>query len=149
MAMLTAVYPWIKAFHILAVIAWMAAVLYLPRLYMYHMQSGAADSVSHELFVVMERRLLQIIATPAMLMVWLFGLAMMMIPGLVDWSAFWPWGKAAGIVAMTWFHFWLAARRKELAEGRCSVSANRFRMMNEIPTVLAVIIVIFVVVKPF
>lgn len=147
--MLTSVYPWIKAFHILAVIAWMAAILYLPRLYMYHVRSGGAESVSHDLFMVMERRLLQIIATPAMLAVWLFGLALMMTPGLVDWSSIWPWGKAVGILGMTWFHFWLAARRRELADGSCAVSAGRFRLMNEVPAVLAVIIVILVVVKPF
>ena len=149
MSLLAIAYPWIKAFHILAVIAWMAAILYLPRLFMYHMRSGGAESVSHDLFVVMERRLLQIIATPAMLAAWLFGLAMAMTPGLVDWSAVWPWGKAAGIVALTWFHFWLAFRRRELVDGSCSVSAVHFRMMNEVPTALAVIIVILVVVKPF
>ncbi len=144
-----ALYPWLKAVHVILVIAWMAALLYLPRLFHYHQREAAANRDVQDLFVTMERRLLQIIATPAMLGSWAFGLLLVSTPGVVDWSAGWPWLKAAAILAMSWFHFWLAGRRRELAAGICQVSANRFRLMNEIPSILVVIIVIMVIARPF
>lgn len=147
MEILTLIQPWLKAAHIISMVAWMAAIFYLPRLFAYHVKTGGINSVSHEVFVVMERRLLQIIATPAMLLTWLFGLAL--VHGVVDWTAVWPWVKFIGIIVMTWFHFWLAGRRKLLMAGNCPTSERAFRIMNELPTVLMIIIVLMVVVKPF
>ncbi len=142
-------YPWLKAVHVIFVVAWMAALLYLPRLFYYHQRETAANRDIQDLFVTMETRLLQIIATPAMLGSWVFGLLLAMTPGVVEWGVGWPWLKAAAILAMSWFHFWLAGRRRELAAGECLVSANRFRLMNEIPSILVVVIVVMVIVRPF
>ena len=149
MKIIAELYPWLKAAHIISVIAWMAAVFYLPRLFAYHAGTGGIRSPSHETFVVMERRLLQIIATPAMLLTWLFGLMLLMTPGIVGWHEIWPWAKAFGVLAMTLFHFWLARQRRTLITGECAVSEKRFRAMNEIPTALVILIVIMVVVRPF
>lgn len=147
--MFITLYPWLKALHIISVIAWMAAIFYLPRLFAYHVSTGGASSASHEVFSTMEKRLLQIIATPAMLLTWIFGLFLVMVPGIVDWQSVWPWVKAASILIITWFHFWLAGRRRELLSGNCRFSARSFRMMNEVPTVLVIVIVIMVIVRPF
>lgn len=147
--MMIVLYPWLKALHIISMVAWMAALFYLPRLYSYHVSSGGRESNSHDIFSVMERRLLQIIATPAMLLTWIFGLLLLWVPGIIDWQAFWPWLKLAAILAMTWFQFWLAARRRELLNGDCRLSAKMFRRMNEVPTVLLIVIVIMVIVRPF
>ena len=149
MAFLEAWYPWIKAFHIASVIAWMAALFYLPRLFAYHVSDAGRSPDTEELFGIMERRLLRIIATPAMLAAWCFGILLTLIPGIVNWSSGWPWIKAFAILAMTWFHFWLAGRRRELATGTCRIRSRTFRIMNEVPTVLMLVIVLFVVVKPF
>ncbi len=149
MHFLAAAYPWIKAAHIVSVIAWMAAIFYLPRLFAYHAGTGGTESASHEVFTVMEGRLLRIIATPAMALTWLFGLMLLMIPGTADWSDFWPWIKAVSVLAMSGFHFWLAGKRRELLAGTCNVTERRFRLMNEAPTVLMVVIIVMVIVRPF
>ena len=143
------IHPWLKALHVISVIAWMAALLYLPRLYHYHQLENAAGRDVQQLFTTMESRLLRIIGTPAMMAAWGFGLLLVSVPGLVDWGEVWPWVKLAGILAMTWFHFWLAGRRRELERGECTISARRFKLLNEIPSVLIVVIVIMVIVRPF
>jgi putative membrane protein len=84
---------------------------------------------------------------PAMIASWLFGLALVFTPGVVAWGMLWPWSKGAAVLAMSWFHFWLGARRKELLAGTNRLSGRQFRMMNEVPTLLMVIIVISVIVK--
>lgn len=140
-------YPWIKAFHIMAVIAWMAGLFYLPRLFVHHVEQTTPDSSQAETFAMMERKLLRAIMNPAMIATWLAGLALVFTPGIVDWSMVWPWTKAAAVLAMTWFHHWLGRRRKELAAGTFSRSGRTFRMMNEVPTVLMIVIVLSVVVK--
>ena len=147
--MIIVLYPWLKALHIISMVAWMAALFYLPRLYSYHVSSGGRESNSHDIFSVMERRLLRIIATPAMLLTWIFGFLLLWVPGIIDWQAFWPWVKLVAILAMTWFHMWLAGRRRELLNGDCRLSAKMFRRMNEVPTVLLIVIVIMVIVRPF
>lgn len=139
-------YPWTKALHIMAVIAWMAGLFYLPRLFVYHAEKGEVAELSAT-FEVMERRLLRAIMNPAMIATWLFGLALVFTPGLVDWTAVWPWTKGAAVLAMTWFHHWLGRRRKAFAEGNNHLSGRHYRMMNEVPTVLMIIIVISVVVR--
>jgi protoporphyrinogen IX oxidase len=140
-------YLWTKALHIIAVIAWMAGLFYLPRLFVYHAERGASVPVLSDTLDVMERRLLKAIMNPAMIATWIFGLLLVMTPGIVDWSAVWPWAKAGSVVGMTWFHIWLGARRKDFAAGRNTVTGRHYRMMNEVPTVLLVVIVLSVVVK--
>jgi protoporphyrinogen IX oxidase len=140
-------YLWTKALHIIAVIAWMAGLFYLPRLFVYHAERGASVPILSDTLDVMERRLLKAIMNPAMIATWIFGLLLVMTPGIVDWSAVWPWAKAGSVVGMTWFHIWLGARRKDFAAGRNTVTGRHYRMMNEVPTVLLVVIVLSVVVK--
>jgi putative membrane protein len=99
------------------------------------------------MFQTMERRLLRAIMNPAMISAWIFGLALVATPGVVDWSAAWSWIKAASVLSMTGFHGWLALRRKDFALGRNSRSGRTYRMMNEVPTVLMVVIVFAVITR--
>ena len=142
-------YPWVKAFHVVSVIAWMAGLFYLPRLFVYHAEKVGQTGETHALFQTMERKLLQVIMTPAMISTWVFGLLLIATPGIVDWSEIWPWTKALGVLAMTWFHIWCGLRRKEFVAGTSELTGRKFRIMNEVPTVLVVIIVVSVVVRPF
>ncbi len=146
-AILSDLYPWTKSLHIVSVIAWMAGLFYLPRLFVYHAEAAHAGDSRDEIFQVMERRLLRAIMNPSMVATWLFGLALVLTPGIVDWSSVWPWTKAASVLAMTWFHQWLGQRRKEFVTGNCAVSGRTFRMMNEVPTLLLIVIVFSVVLK--
>jgi putative membrane protein len=143
---LAGAYPWIKALHVIAVIAWMAGLFYLPRLFVYHAERGA-DAGTDALLQVMEVRLLRAIMNPAMVATWVFGLGLVMTPGIVDWSEIWPWTKAASVLGMTWFHHWLGLRRKDFAAGQNVLAGRRYRMMNEVPTLLMVVIVLSVIVK--
>lgn len=145
--LLAAVYPWTTALHVVAVIAWMAGLFYLPRLFVYHVEAVAAGSATDALFQTMERKLYGVIMNPAMAATWLFGLALVFTPGVVDWAASWPWVKAAGVLAMTGFHLWLGRRRRDFAAGTNRLSGRRYRMMNEVPTLLMVAIVVAVVVR--
>lgn len=147
--LLIAAYPWVKALHVISVIAWMAGLFYLPRLFVYHVERVGSGNPTDALFQTMELRLLRVIMNPAMIATWLFGLILAFTPGIVDWSAVWPWSKAAGILGMTWFHHWLGRRRKEFLTGGSPVSGRSFRLMNEVPTVLLVLIVVSVIVRPF
>ena len=144
---LTSVYPWTKAFHVISVIAWMAGIFYLPRLFVYHAEAVEPGSETDRLFQRMEQRLLRLIMNPAMSATWVFGLALVFTPGIVDWSSVWPWTKAAGVLGMSWFHQWLGYRCKEFAAGTNSRGGRRYRLMNEVPTVLLALIVISVIVK--
>ena len=140
-------YPWTKSLHIISVIAWMAGLFYLPRLFVYHVEKGNEIDGLPPLFEVMERRLLRAIMNPAMIATWVFGLALVFTPGIVDWSFFWPWTKAASVLGMTWFHHWLGLRRKDFMSGQNTVTSRQYRMMNEVPTVLMVVIVFSVIFK--
>ena len=128
-------------------ITWMAGLFYLPRLYVYHAEKVDAGSETDRLFKTMEYRLLRIIMNPAMVATWVFGLALVFSPGIVDWGSIWPWTKAAAVLAMTWFHHWLGYRRKDFVSGSNSRSGKTYRLMNEVPTVLMVVIVLSVIVK--
>jgi len=128
-------------------ITWMAGLFYLPRLYVYHAEKVDAGSETDRLFKTMEYRLLRIIMNPAMVATWVFGLALVFTPGIVDWGSIWPWTKAAAVLAMTWFHHWLGYRRKDFVSGSNSRSGKTYRLMNEVPTVLMVVIVLSVIVK--
>lgn len=147
--LLSSLYPWIKSFHIMSVLAWMAGLFYLPRLFVYHVEQVEPGSATDAMFQTMERKLLRQIMNPAMVSTWVFGLALVLTPGIVDCSAVWPWTKAAAILGMTWFHHWLGLRRKDFAAGRNLRTGRTYRMMNEVPTLLMVVIVISVVVRPF
>jgi putative membrane protein len=144
---LSLAYPWIKAFHIMAVIAWMAGLFYLPRLFVYHAEQVGQSGKTHDLFQTMELKLLRVIMNPAMIATWVLGLCLVATPGIVDWSSLWPWLKMVGVIAMTAFHMWLAARRRAFASGEDRLTGRHYRMMNEVPTVLMVLIVLSVVVK--
>ena len=145
--LLVALYPWTKSLHVISVVAWMAGIFYLPRLFVYHAEVVGSAGPTHELFGTMEERLLRVIMTPAMLATWAFGLVLVATPGAVDWGLVWPWTKAAAVLAMTWFHMWCAARRREFAAGDNARTGRTYRMMNEVPTLLLVVIVVSVIVK--
>ena len=140
-------YPWIKAFHVISVIAWMAGLFYLPRLFVYHVEETEPGSATDLLFQRMERKLLRVIMNPAMTAAWVFGLALVFTPGVVNWAEVWPWTKAAAVLGMTWFHHWLGRRRKDFVAGTNQLSGRRYRMVNEVPTVFLVMIVLSVIVK--
>tara|TARA_R110002033_G_scaffold73519_1_gene124839 strand:- start:40 stop:489 length:450 start_codon:yes stop_codon:yes gene_type:complete len=145
--LLVLVYPWTKAFHIMAVISWMAALFYLPRLLVHHTEQVGLHGRTHELFSMMEFKLATVIMRPAMIATWIFGLTLVFTPGIVDWAAWWPWTKGISVIAMTAFHEWLYARVRDFASGSNKVTGRQFRIMNEVPTVLMIIIVLSVVVK--
>jgi putative membrane protein len=127
----------------------MAGLFYLPRLFVYHVEQVGHGGPTDEMFQVMERRLLRAIMNPSMVAAWVFGLMLVFTPGIVDWSAVWPWTKAASIVAMTWFHHWLGRRRKEFLAGPSPWTGRQFRLMNEVPTLLMLVIVFSVIARPF
>ncbi len=146
-SVLLAWYAWIKAAHVISVVAWMAGLFYLPRLFVYHAEQVEPGSPTDAMFQTMERRLLRGIIGPASIAVWVFGLCLVFTPGIVDWGQIWPWTKAASVLMLTWFQHWLGWRRKDFVAGANRVSGRTFRMMNEVPTVLLVVIVSSVIVK--
>ena len=139
-------YPWIKALHIISAIAWMAGMLYLPRLYVYHAGAARGSELS-ETFKTMERRLLRAIINPAMIATWVFGLAMAHIGDL--WDQGWFHAKLALLVAMQLVHAAYARWRRHFAADANRHPARIYRIANEIPTVLMIAIVVLAVVKPF
>ena len=149
MEFLIDLYPWTKSLHVISVIAWMAGIFYLPRLFVYHTEQVQTGSETDEMFQVMERRLLRAIMNPAMVATWVFGLALVFTPGVIDWAAVWPWTKAVSVLAMTWFHHWLSKRRKDFMSGENHVTGRQYRMMNEVPTLLLIIIVVSVIARPW
>ncbi len=146
--LLTDIYPWIKALHIISVIAWMAGLLYLPRLFVYHADAPAASERS-ETFKVMERRLLRAIMNPAMIAAFLFGGLLLATPGVLAGGGAWWHAKLALVLLLAVVHMMMGAWRKAFEEDRNQKSAKFFRIANEVPTVLMIGIVIFVIVKPF
>ena len=139
-------YEWIKALHIIAVISWMAGMLYLPRLFVYHCGT-AAGSKQSETFKVMERRLLRAIINPAMVVTWLAGL-------YLAWSGHWfssgwLYGKLVLVIILSGVHGLFSRCVKDFASDRNTRSEKFYRIINEVPTVLMISIVILVVVKPF
>jgi len=144
---LSDIYLYVKWLHIVSVISWMAGLLYLPRLYVYHVEM--AEGQSAQMLEIMERRLLRAIMGPAMIATWIFGTLLLLTPGIVDFGQAWVWIKLASVLGMTWFHHWLGKRRKDFLDGTNSVSGRGYRLMNEVPTVLMLVIVAMVVIKPF
>jgi protoporphyrinogen IX oxidase len=139
-------YQWLLAFHIIAVIAWMAGMLYLPRLFVYHCDADPG-SMQSETFKVMERRLLKAIINPAMILTWVLGLWLAYQGGWF--VAHWLHLKLALVLCMMGVHGILSKYVREFAADKRRKSAKFFRILNEIPTVLMILIVILVVVKPF
>jgi len=139
-------YLWIKAVHVVAIISWMAGLLYLPRLFIYHCDAKAGTAQS-ETFKVMERRLLSIIMTPAMLVSWLLGLWLGWTSGVL--LSGWFLAKLACVVALTATHGYLARAVKAFAADANDKPPRHWRIVNEVPTLLMVGIVILVIVKPF
>ena len=143
-------YEWIKAFHIIAVIAWMAGMLYLPRLFVYHC-AAEKGSVQSETFKVMERRLLRAIVNPAMIATWVFGLWLAWLgpDSRYGWFASgWLWAKIILVLGLSAVHGLLARWRKDFAQDRNRHSQKFYRVINEVPTVLMILIVLLVVLKP-
>ena len=144
-------YEWTKAFHIIAVIAWMAGMLYLPRLFVYHC-AAEKGSVQSETFKVMERRLLRAIINPAMIATWVLGLWLAWLgpDSRYGWFASgWLWAKIILVLALSAVHGLLARWRKDFARDRNRHSQKFYRIINEVPTVMMILIVLLVVLKPF
>ena len=142
-------YPWIKTLHIISVISWMAGLLYLPRLFVNHVEYAQVGSETSEIFKGMEERLMRIIMMPAMIATWIFGLILAFTPGVVNWTDIYPWIKAVLVIGMTFFHLWLVKVRNEFAIDKNKRSSKSYRFANEVPTLMMILIVILIVVKPF
>jgi protoporphyrinogen IX oxidase len=145
---MSAAYPWVKGLHIIAVIAWMAGLLYLPRLYVYHAEAPPGSNRA-TMLATMERRLLRGIMLPAVVMTYVFGLALAGTPGAVDWHRGWIWVKLALVVLLTGFHIMLARWHRAFASGEYPHTAKFYRFLNELPTIAMIVIVLLVVVRPF
>ncbi|MDX2113941.1 MAG: protoporphyrinogen oxidase HemJ [Alphaproteobacteria bacterium] len=147
--MLDSLYLWVKAFHIIAVLSWMAGMLYLPRLFVYHSQVAVGSEAS-ELFKVMERKLLRFIINPAMIVAWIFGVWLIVItkagaPGM----GYWMHAKIALLIGMQIAHAMMSRYRKAFFRDERPKSETYFRWFNEVPTILMIGIVLLVVLKPF
>jgi len=139
-------YLWIKAFHVIAVIAWMAGMLYLPRLFVYHCETPKG-SIQSETFKIMERRLLKAIINPAMIVTWVLGLYMAWDGGW--YKSGWLHGKLLLVLILSGLHGVYVRRLKEFAADKNNRPARYYRILNEVPTVLMIGIVVLVIVKPF
>ena len=140
-------YEWVKALHVISIIAWMAGLLYLPRLFVYHCEVAAGSDTS-ERFKVMERRLLRAIMNPAMIAAYVFGIAMIVLTP--EWmKQGWLHAKLLFVLLLTASHMMMARWRREFAEDRNTRPQRFYRIANEVPTLLMIGIVIFVIVKPF
>ena len=139
-------YEWVKAFHVIAVISWMAGMLYLPRLFLYHCKAEAGSQRS-ETFKVMERRLLRVIINPAMLLTWVLGLTLVWLGG---WhTAGWMHAKFALVIVLSAVHGLFVRYWRDFEADRNTRSEKFYRIINEVPTILMIGIVILVIVKPF
>jgi len=146
--LLLALFPWLKAIHVIAVISWMAGLLYLPRLFVYHTEAEPGSRQS-ETFKVMEAKLTGIIMKPAMITTVAFGLAMLAVPGYLAGAGWWIWLKIVLVVGLLGVHWFLLKCRDAFAEDRNERPQKFFRVINEVPTLLMIGIVILVVVRPF
>ncbi len=131
----------------MAVISWMAGLFYLPRVMVYHVERAETGEVLDVTFQIMESKLLRVIMNPAMIATWFFGGLLVVTPGIVDWAMVWPWLKGGSVLIMTWFHHWLSLRRKDFEMGQNSLTGRQYRLMNEVPTILMIVIVLSVIIK--
>lgn len=141
------IYPYVLSFHIMAVMSWMAGLFYLPRLFVYHAERAKAGDQLDETLKIMEYKLQRYIMGPASIATWIAGLTLVFTPGIVDWTSLWPYTKAMAVIAMTGFDHWLMQMRKKFGRNENTLTGRQYRMMNEVPTLLMVIIVVSVVVK--
>lgn len=148
MHVLESFYLSIKAVHILFVIAWMAGIMYLPRLFAYH-KKHERNEETYAMFLVMERRLVNIIIIPSMIGTLLTGLALFLTPGVVNWKTWTPYVKFCLVCLLALLQFFLFSCRKDFLNRRNQRSEVFFRSINEVPFVLAILIVFLVVLKPF
>jgi putative membrane protein len=147
---LAGLYPWTKSLHIIAMVAWMAGLFYLPRLFVYHAETAGPGGTPSETFKIMERRLLRAIMNPAMIATWLFGLLLLATPGTVAWGIeWWILPKLALVGVLTWFHHWCGRRRRDFERDANTRTGRHYRIMNEVPTLALIGIVVLAVVKPF
>lgn len=145
---LAEIYPWTKAAHIISIIAWMAGMLYLPRLFVYHADAAKGSELS-ETLKVMERRLLRAIINPAMIAAFVFGAMLLLTPGAVDWSAGWIYVKLTMVAGLSVLHHLFALWRKAFERDQNMHRARYYRVANEVPTVLMIGIVVLAVTKAF
>lgn len=131
----------------MAVMSWMAGLFYLPRLFVYHVEKAEKGDQLDQTFQIMEFKLLRYIMSPASVVAWVCGILLALTPGIVDWSAVWPYTKIIAVIAMTGFHHWLMKQRKTFVRGENTLTGRQYRLMNEVPTLLMVIIVLSVVIK--
>lgn len=141
-------FHWAMALHVISIIAWMAGLLYLPRLFVYHTEAEIGSKQS-ETFKIMERRLYRAISTPAMISSWFFGLLLVFYYQVIDWSWPWVWIKGVSVILLTVVHFMQGADVKRFAGDENTRPQRYFRIANEVPTILMIIIVIMVIVQPF
>ncbi|MDG2007698.1 MAG: protoporphyrinogen oxidase HemJ [Alphaproteobacteria bacterium] len=137
-------YEWLKVLHIISLISWFAGLFYLPRLFVYHVENINKDE-SVEIFKKMEHKLLKVIMNPAMIATWIFGLSLVHYVGLSKWLIL----KIFFVVLLSIYHMYLSRIRKNLESGINKYSSKFLRYLNEVPTILLIIIVILVVIKPF
>ena len=142
------IYLWTKALHVISMIAWMAGLLYLPRLFVYHTEV-AVGSLESERFKIMERRLLRAIMNPAMIATFLFGGLLLATPGVIDWSSGWIWVKLVLVLGLSHIHHLMGRWCKDFAADQNTRSSRYFRVANEVPTLAMIVIVIMVIVRPF
>jgi protoporphyrinogen IX oxidase len=145
-ALLTSTYAWLKAGHVIFVIFWIAGLFMLPRFYVYH-QEAAPGSEEEQRWIERERKLRQIIITPAMILVWLLGLSLAWITEA--WTQGWFIAKLVLVLALSGYHGWMVGYGRKLAAGQRPVSGPMLRLMNEIPGIFVVLIVVLVIVRPF
>ena len=144
---LSLAYPWVKSLHVMAVISWMAGLFYLPRLFVYHAERGQNGAEPAQSFQIMEEKLLRVIMNPAMVVSWVLGL-------YLAWQVFafqggWLHAKIAAVVALSGVHGYFAKAVKSFGRGEYIKTPRYWRMMNEAPTLLMILIVVLAVVKPF
>lgn len=144
---MTTAYLWLKAFHIIGVVCWFAAMFYLPRLFVYH--STTEDEAGKERFRIMEDKLYRVIMRPSMIITLVFGFWILFLAWDVFTSSLWLWIKLAGVAALLGYHHYCARLVRAFAEDRSPHTERFYRIFNEVPALLLILIVILVVVKPF
>ncbi|EJW21065.1 hypothetical protein IMCC14465_08610 [alpha proteobacterium IMCC14465] len=146
--LLTNAYTWLLSLHLISVMFWMAGMYYLPRLFVYHAEA-MENNEPFKVFERMELNLLRIIINPAMIAAWIFGLLLLFSPGQIESAGYWLPIKLSAVVILSAYHGMLSGWRKKFLLEKPPKSSKFFRMINEIPPILTVLIVIMVIVKPF
>lgn len=141
-------YEWLRAAHLLSMIAWMAGLLYLPRLMIYQLEAGL-DTPTAQTLSVMQQRLLKRIMLPAMLATWLFGLGLLFLRFELISIPLWMWAKLLFVLGLSAYHGYFSNLQKNLAAGHAQITSKKLRLFNEVPALLAIVIVLLVILEPF